>query len=608
MANLMTSFNAGVSGLHSAQSSLTVTAHNIANARTTGYTRQQVLVTDSFYQNSYGPHDNLLQVGMGTNVSLTRQIRNEFLDGQYRVQVGRQQFYQANSKAVMEIEDMLGELNGEEFKTSINDLWGSLSALATHADDIVYKDQLVMVASQFIEKAKVLQDELNTYQTSLNLEVKKQVNKINDIVGKIKELNKQIQKFEATGEAANDYRDKRNELLDELAKHIIFETNEEKDGSITIYTEGTFLLDTTNQYLLKTEYENNGTSRLLKPVWERGGDFFLRDSLEYSSTNNTDTGGLRGVMVARGNYAACYANVPKKPEKEDFTTGGVLDTDAYNRAMSKFQDDLEVYNKTIGASVVMTIQSELDTLVHSIVTSVNDALCPNKEITIQVEDKDEDGNVTGTHTETIQVLDEENALIGDDANKTMGTELFSRRGVSRYEQEEVTVVNEDGTTSTQTVYRYNEEDPSDLYTMYTIGQLVTNPVVAKDSSTLPTMYSDTNDGKDGYANNELMAIAQAFEKKAGTLNPNSMTTYDIKHFYDGMVGELGTQGSIWNGIVENQNITVYTLENERQNVMGVSSDEELSNLIKYQQCYNASSRYITTVSEMLEYLIERLGA
>ena len=95
MGNLLTSFNAGVSGLQSAQASLTVTAHNMSNAQTIGYTRQQVLVTDSFYQNSVGAHNNVLQVGTGTVISLTRQVRNEFLDAQYRVQVGRQQFYEA---------------------------------------------------------------------------------------------------------------------------------------------------------------------------------------------------------------------------------------------------------------------------------------------------------------------------------------------------------------------------------------------------------------------------------------------------------------------------------------------------------------------------------
>lgn len=606
MANLLTSFNAGVSGLHSAQASLTVTAHNLANARTGGYTRQQLLVTDSFYQKSFGAYGNELQIGTGTTISLTRQIRNQFLDDRYRVEVGRQKFYEANQKAAIEIQDMLGELHGEEFKASINQLWEALSSYATHADDLVHKDQLVMEASLFIEAAGVIQDELNTYQTSLNMEVKNQVERTNEIVTEIRALNKQIQKFEATGESANDYRDKRNEYLDELSQYIQFEINEEPDGTIEIYSEGNYLLDTVRQYFLTTEYESP-SSRLLKPVWENGGDYFQRSGLAYSTENKTDVGGLRGIMVARGNYAATYVNVPQKPEEDDFKVNGVLDTENYNRAMSRFRDDLEVYNDSIGASVVMTIQSELDTLVHGIVTAVNDALCPDKNIQIQVPELDDDGNVTGYHTETIRVLDEENALMGDDANNSVGIELFTRRGTQRYTQEEVTVLNEDGTTSKKSVYRYNEEDTNDITKMYTINQLIVNPVVEKDASTLPAKYNDASGGKGGYANNELIAIAQSFEKKMGTLNPNSMTTYNIKNFYDALVGELATQGHIWNGIIENQNTTVYTVDNERQNVMGVFSDEELSNLIKFQQCYNASSRYVTTVAQMLEYLIERLG-
>lgn len=593
MGNLLTSFNAGVSGLQSAQASLTVTAHNMSNAQTTGYTRQQVIVTDSFYQTSVGAHDNVLQVGTGTVISLTRQVRNEFLDAQYRMQVGRQQFYEANSKATMEIEDMMGELHGRQFQTSVNELWGALNDIATDPSDIVKKDQLVMVANQFVERAKVLQNELNIYQTSLNTEVQRQVQDINDIVTEIRELNKQIQRFEATGESANDYRDKRNELLDQLSNYISFETSEQVDGTIMIYSEGAYLLDAVNQYYLSTEYVNE-TSKLLKPVWENGEDFFLMDGLEYRKENNTDVGGLRGLLVARGDYAASYVNVPHKPQAEDFA-----DATEYNRALAQFNEDLEVYNKSVGASIVMSVQSQLDTLIHGIVTAVNDAICPNKEIQIQ--------NPDGT-TSTISVLDEEKALIGDDKNKSIGVELFSRRGVQRYNQEEVTVVKEDGTTEKQTVYRYNEEDISDVYTMYTTSQLIVNPVIEKDASTLPTMYNEATGSKKGYAYNDWEQIAQAFDNDIGTLNPNSMTTYTAKNFYVGMVTELSTQGSVWNGIIDNQAKTVVTLENERQNVMGVSSDEELSNLIKYQQCYNASSRYITTVAEMLEYLIERLGS
>lgn len=589
MGNLLASFNAGVSGLHSAQASLNTTSHNLANAQTTGYTRQQTVVTDSFYQKSYGTYDNMLLIGTGTVIAKTRQIRNTFLDEQYRVQLGRESFYSANLDASMEIEDMLGELYGEQFSTSINELWESLQSLSESPGDIVRRDQLVSVATQLVERAQVLQTQLNTYQTSLNKEVQQQVDKINDIVSEVRKLNFEIRKYEANGESANDYRDKRNDYLDQLGSLINFEVNEEKDGTICIYSEGAFLLDSANQYFLKTEYES-ATSQLLKPVWATGGDYFLRSSLEYSTEQKTDIGSLRGIMVARGNYAANYTSVPQRPEEKDFTTGGVLDETAYNKALAQFNKDLETYNQSIGASVVMQIQTQIDTLVHSLVTSVNNVLSPLKEVTLA------DGS-------KIRILDEEKALIGDDDNETMGAELFSRRSVERYTKETVTL--QGGIT--KDVYRYNDEDPSDPYSLYTINQLTVNPVVQRDPSALPTKNNKESGKYGGFAHDEWVEMADAVHETVGVLNPNSRTTYNVFGYYTEMVSEMATTANIWSGIVTNQETTVTTIFNERQNVMGVSTDEELANLIQFQQCYNASSRYITTVAEMLEYLIERLG-
>lgn len=595
MANLLTSFNAGVSGLKSAQASLNTTSHNLANAQTKGYTRQQVIVSDSFYQNTLGAHNNVIQVGTGTVIVKTRQIRNTFLDEQYRLQVGRQGFYEANQKATLEIEDMLGELQGQEFSAGINDLYNALSSLGNvKADSIVIKEQVVSVASQFVERAKVVQGQLNTYQTSLNMEVKKQVDQINDIVTEIKALNKQIQKYESNGESANDYRDKRNEYLDQLGEMINFEVKEEKDGTIAIYTEGAYLLDATRQYFLTTEYESS-TSRLLKPVWESGGDYFRNDSLKFSTSNNTDVGSLRGILVARGSYAANYTNMPVKPKEEDYRNAdGGLDRKAYVNAMSQYSKDLEAYNDSVGASVVMKVQSQLDTLVHGIVTLINDGFCPNKELTLA------DGS-------TIRVLDEDKAFIGDDEYKTMGTELFARRNCERYTKETVTVTLDDGTQDSIEVYRYNEEDPEDVYSLYTINQLEINPVLLKDCSTLPVKFNDKSDAHNSYAHDEMREIAERMHNKIGSLTPDSMSSYNSFDFYTNMVTDLATQGDVWNGIIENQELTVATADTERQNVMGVSSEEELAELIKFQRCYDASSRYITTVAEMLEYLIERLG-
>ena len=73
------------------------------------------------------------------------------------------------------------------------------------------------------------------------------------------------------------------------------------------------------------------------------------------------------------------------------------------------------------------------------------------------------------------------------------------------------------------------------------------------------------------------------------------------------IADFANKGKTYNGIAESQNKSVQELENQRQTVVGVSTDEELSNMIKFQQGFNAASRYFTVVSEMVEHLITRLG-
>lgn len=603
MSNLLASFNAGVSGLRSAQASLNTTSHNIANAHTPGYTRQQNVVTDSFYQNTLGAHNNMLQVGTGTVIVDTRQIRNTFLDARYRLEFGRQGFYEENQKASLEVEDMLGELEGEQFKVGLTGLWEAFEELSKTPGDIVKKDEMIAAAELFIQRAQVLRGQLNTYQTSLNSEVMRQVDAINDLVSQVNELNKVIRRYEAGGETANDYRDKRNQCLDELSHYINFETNEEKDGVITIYSEGAFLLDAHRQNFLTTEYDTteskqHQTSRLLKPVWENGGDFFQESTLKYSNKFKTDVGSLRGILVARGCYAANYTDTPVKPEREDFAT-----QQDYEKAMSTFETELEKYNSFTGASVIMTTQSQMDILMHEVVTRVNNMLCPNTDYTLPADVTLPDGTVLAAGT-TVQVLDEDNAMLGDDADSTMGTELFSRRGVDRYTEIQVGT---DGDGKPITKKMYNEEVESDIYSLYTSSQLVVNPDLLKDSSKLPVMFNPSTGAGKGYANDNIRAIADIQTEKIGTLDPNSLADYDAFDFYDQIVTELGVQGDVWGGIIENQEATVTSVDRERHNVMSVSTEEELSDLIKFQRCYDASSRYITTVAEMLEYLIERLG-
>lgn len=610
MGNMFASFNTGVSGLHSAQNSLYTAAHNLSNATTEGHTRQQVMVTDSFYRTSYGVYGNPMQVGMGTNVAMIRQIRNVYLDAKYRLQVGRESFYEAQYKAVTEIEDVFGEMEGEQFSYVLNEgLWSALSDLQKYPDQIVFRTEAVSMASKFIERASVLQNQLYEYQRNMNQEVQKQVDAINDIVSQVKEYNVLIRKFEITGERANDYRDKRNLLLDQLGSYINYDTTEEVDGSISIFAEGRFLLESNVQCRLATEYESP-TSKLLKPVWEVGrDDFFQRGELSYSVEDKSDTGSLRGLLVARGTHTTDYTFLPQKPKEEDYMDAdGNLDKFAFNQANIRYQDRVEQYNKLVQPSVVMTVQAQFDRLINGIVTMINDTFCPNKEVLAQMPD--------GTQ-QTIRILDTEKACVGDDADKTMGTEIFVRRNTPRYTKKDVTIQDENGQWKTVEAYVYNEEktgdpysqkleDQSDPYTLYSIDQLEVNPELLRNPSKLPLNANPSSGNAGGSAWDFCEEMLDKWNSEFGTLDPNSMATYSYKDYYKGLVGQLSVQGSIWREIVDNQEKTVFASEAERQKVMGVATDEELSDLIKFQQCYNASSRYITVVDEMIEHLITHL--
>lgn len=610
MANMFASFNAGVSGLHSAQNSLYTAAHNLSNATTEGHTRQQVMVTDSFYRTSYGVYGNAMQVGMGTNVAMIRQIRNVYLDAQYRLQVGRESFYEAQEKAVAEIEDIFGEMEGEQFSYILNEgLWSALSDLQKNPDQIVFRTEAVSMASKFIERASVIQNQLYEYQRNMNQEVQKQVDAINDIVSQVKDYNILIRKFEITGERANDYRDKRNLLLDQLGSYINYDTTEEVDGSISIFAEGRYLLESNTQCRLATADESP-TSKLLKPVWEVGrDDFFQRGELMYSVEDKSDTGSLRGLLVARGTHTTDYTFLPQKPREEDYMDeDGNLDKFAFNQANIHYQDRVEQYNKLVQPSIVMTIQAQFDRLINGVVTMINDTFCPNKEVLAQMPD--------GTE-QTIRILDTEKACIGDDADKTMGTEIFVRRNTPRYTKKNVTIQNENGQWETVEAYVYNEEktgdpysqrveDKSDPYTLYSIDQLEVNPELLRDPSKLPLNANPLSGNVGGSAWDFCEEMLDQWNSEFGTLDPNSMATYTYADYYKGLVGQLSVQGSIWREIVDSQEKTVFAAEAERQKVMGVSTDEELADLIKFQQCYNASSRYITVVDELIEHLITHL--
>ena len=158
-------------------------------------------------------------------------------------------------------------------------------------------------------------------------------------------------------------------------------------------------------------------------------------------------------------------------------------------------------------------------------------------------------------------------------------------------------------------YEYVKEDAdstshADIDSLYSIANLKINSELMKT----PTLLGDGFITDDKQTNQQMAdAIADAFSKEFSSLNPNLTKKYNYHDYYAAMVGEVATTGSVYNSIVAAQEVATKQLDDSRQAVMGVSSSEELTNMIKYQNAYNAASRYITACNDMLENLLTNLG-
>ncbi|MBR1931693.1 MAG: flagellar hook-associated protein FlgK [Lachnospiraceae bacterium] len=571
----MGSLYIGASGLQTSQNALNTTAHNLSNVDTSGYTRQQVQLSDKSYitiqKNPSGISNK--QLGLGVAYSRAKQVRDYFLDKTYRKESGRSMFYEVSTNVMEEVESQLGELNGEAFQDSLSDLWTAIQELNKDVCSSVTQGLLVQRASEFVERADSVYQGLAFYQDNLNLQIKQQVTKINDYGKQILELNDQIRKVESGGvEHANDMRDIRNQILDELAQLTDMSWTEDTFGDVFIQIEGVDFVKGGTCYEIDMQMDES--TGFYTPFWPQNASYYLNDegnkvynidgaevfdlTREISSDYNTDVGGLKAMLLARGDHRADYTDmVPGRYE-------------------------------SISQSVIMNIQAEFDQLIHNVATRVNSVLAGAAGV--------QQGNLTtagGEVLENVRYCEVEPGgyMRNDDG---VPIQLFHKATTDEYRR----VTGADG----KEYLVYNEENPDSADSLYSVRNLEVNQELMQKPSMLGFRLAD---GSEDIATAE--ELKKAFTEDIYTLNPNVQKRTTFTNYYSDLVSQVGNSGYVYRSIYENQENTVEATRSAREQIVGVSSDEELSNMIKFQNAFNASSRYINVISEMLEHIINTLG-
>ena len=568
MGNGFGSLYIGASGLQNAQYALHTTANNLANVNTTGYVRQQVRFADKTYNKLKDPNKNvnMQQYGLGVSIGDVVHARDIFLDKSYRQENGRKGFYTSFYEITDYVQDLFQELNGEQFKQSVSDLHQAFQELEPNMDNSTQQNLVLEKADLLLSRTKSLYDDMKSYQSNINEQIKDDVDRVNKIGNRIYELNLQIQKVEAGGqETAMTLRDERDNLLDELGGYGSVSIKEDATGFTYVDFESTPFIDDNKCYNIGLQEDKE--TGFYTPYWTQLSDVDKQQYVRVFKKNevistdlNTDVGSIKAKLLARGDGYGTYQDL----ESEE----------AYDR---------------ISGCTMMETEAQVSALLHNIVTKINDAYCPNKTVDTDVTYTDADGNQVSLKGK--KVLDAANCAVGEDG-QLPPRELFTRVGMDRYTK----VTGDDGNT----YYVYNEEDENDSTTLYSLNNISINKELRKQITLMP--YKNQN-GTDYPLGEKLMSL---WNDKEMTLNPYDKKPCTFEGYYNKLIGQIGNDGNTFQSASETLTGALSSIDNQRQQTMGVSSDEELTHMIKFQSAYNASSRFMTVISQMTELIVTGL--
>lgn len=566
-----------VSGLEAAQKGLAVTGHNISNLNTQGYIRQQLLQHESRYLN-IGSGQKLMQVGLGTSLTEIRQIRNELADRRYRTENSIRSYYQTANSVVAEIESILDEPYGEAISKMLSNFWSQAQKLAVNPSGVEERLSFLQSANVLMKKQNYIMESLQEYQENLNTEVIKTVNRINELAKSIRDYNQEIAFAEASGENANDLRDRRNLLLDELSQYIDITYEEEPNGEVRVKAEGRILVD--NVFVTEIDLiQTTSGSSFVKPVWKGSNEAVFPFNLEITSSRETDKGKLKALLMARGNDVL---------RQDTLDSSGAVVKEGTTWEDIALNDNLSV-DATGNSFLIPKIMKKFEELINGIVTTVNESFS---------------GEGIGIHKDKLGIP----VFVPIKVPPTAPSQPTEPDP-----DDPIYVGNEALYISDYNNYIDNYRDYlKTINTYLTPGNIQVNPELLKDGgyNKLGTVPRGTDDiGDNTLVNNFLTKwnepIKWPLDSPSSSAAPNAKIV-DFMAYYNEFVTEIGAEGSLYKGKAAEKDIVVQNVENERLAMGAVSQDEELTYMMRYQYAYNASARMITVLDGMMDVIINQM--
>lgn len=289
MASTFFGLNIAVSGMNTYNAVLNTTAHNISNTKTTGYSKQ---VVNQQAKKALSLKTSFGMQGTGVEVTEIVNTRDSYYDYKYRKSTTTLGYYDTAKYYMSSIEDYLyvkDEKSGG-LSTSLDSFFKSLINMTTDSTDTTKRAETAGYADALGEYARKMSTNLQTLQNDINTEISSTVKQINAYAEQLAALTKQINSLEVYGNQANDLRDQRARILDELSQLAdveVTEKNPETGSGLHQYIValgGNILVDTYNYKTISVEASKTKDNQcdnqgLYGLKWSDGQSFNIRNTV-----------------------------------------------------------------------------------------------------------------------------------------------------------------------------------------------------------------------------------------------------------------------------------------------------------------------------------------
>lgn len=288
MSGISNLFNIGSSGLFAFQQALSVTAHNMANVNTKGYSKQEAVLAEALPINGRPG-----QIGTGVQVTAIRRDVDAFINSQLlasRQQLGQ---HDASNSALSDIERLFGDSADQSLGTDLDNLFKAFQDVATDPSNVTARSVLLSKAQTVADRFNQADSTLTTQRQSLDQEIAQTITTMNNLAQQAADLNDKISQAELSGQHANDLRDQRQRVIHDIGEQINVTSLEDATGQVTLFVgRGQVLVDKNVTHEL-TGVANAGNNGLLDVHYQTTG------SASVDITSVISSGRLKGLLDAR---------------------------------------------------------------------------------------------------------------------------------------------------------------------------------------------------------------------------------------------------------------------------------------------------------------------